>query len=565
MLGEEKSLINNKSICVIGLDGGTFNVVKPLVEEGKLPNLARLMKEGSWGNLISTIPSYTSCAWPSFLTGKNPGKHGVFYFLSPKKDSYKGEIVSAKSIRTTTLLKILSIKGKRIGVVDIPLTFPPEEVNGFLVSGMPIPSHESIFTYPPELHTELIRECGEFLMEDDVIKPFYAGNLIETIKMLYKYAENRKKVALYLLSKYKYDFFMIVFRGVDIIQHYGLRYENKTYCKKHPDEAKKYGYLVTQYYEVIDAACGEILQTIDKNCQVIIMSDHGITPLRKHFFVNKWLINEGLLKLRKYYKYHLSTSKHTIADVLKKINLNNLLGLIPKNLSNYKITICRLRKTTHLSNCVNWKKTKAYATWTGGEELIRINLKGREPQGIVDEEEYETLRDDIIRRLYTIYDNESGKQVIENVHKREEFYHGPYVKSAPDLIYVTDNMSYYPLGDIEIKDVIGIREDKFFAPHHQKGMIIMCGTNIKKGMQFTGEANIVDLAPTILYLLGLPVPEDMDGQILLEMIENSYRESNPVNYEIVKPQEVSIIPEELYSVEEKYRIEEHLKGLGYIS
>lgn len=559
---------SSKRVFVIGLDGGTFTFVKPLIEKGLLPNLAKMIQKGSWGNLTSTIPHNTPCAWPSFMTGKNPGKHGVFHFFGSKTDGYEGYLVNAKSIRAKTLWQLLKASGKKVGLVDIPLTYPPEPVNGFLVAGIPLPSTANIFTYPPHLYSELIRECGDFPHEDNLVRLFYSGRPSEALRELYAFTENRLRATLYLMSRYEWDFFMVVFRGTDFIGHYGARFSNADYCQRHSDEAAKYGQVIPQYYEAIDRAIGKILENLDDDCSIIIMSDHGIGCLDKNFYVNKWLMDEGLLRLKRFRKlrgYHLTIIQYSIYRILQKMKLQILANLLPKSLAEKRIGIPRIKINTHPSTRIDWKKTKAYSLWTSGEGIIRLNVKGRSPEGIVEAgAEYEEMRNHIINRLYAIKDPEAGgKRVIQKAFKREELYKGPYVEEAPDILFLMDETGYSSWSDLDSEATLLCNDRDFFGPHHLEGMLITKGKDLTEGVELK-DARIIDLAPTILYLLGLPVPDDMDGRVLLEMIEDSYRQSEPVRYESVAGQEEPFSPEEFYSGEEKSRIEKHLKEMGYI-
>lgn len=561
--------MDRKRVFVIGLDGGTFTIVKPMVQKGMLPHLAKMMQKGSWGNLMSTIPHNTACAWPSFMTGKNPGKHGVFHFFNSKTDSYEGYLVNAKSIRAKTLWQILSAHGKKVGVVDVPMTFPPEPVNGFLISGMPLPSSATIFTHPPHLYTELIRECGDFPHEDTVIKLFHEGRGSEFLKQLYMFTENRLQATLYLMRRYEWDLFMVVFRGTDFVGHYGARFWSNDYCQRHPEEASKYSELITQYYEAIDRAIGKILEHLDDDCRVIVMSDHGIGPLKKHFYVNKWLTTVGLLKLKKFHKfrtYYLTIPRYSLHQIFEKIHLGFLANFLPRCLSGKIIPIPRIRMNSHPSKYIDWKKTKAYSPWTSGEGIIRLNVKGRSSQGIVENgEEYEKIRDYIIGRLYAIRDSETNDRVIEKVFKREEIYSGPFVEEAPDILFLMDETGYFSRSELESKEILVCRDNDFFGPHHLDGMLIMQGKDLTENMALK-DVRIIDLAATILYLFGLPVPDDMDGRVLSEAIESSYKTSIPIRYRnIANGEEISLGVDAIYSPDEKKHIEEHLRALGYMS
>ena len=472
-----------EKVLVIGLDGATFDVIRPMIEQNRLPNIAGLIGSGVHGKLTSTIPPHSPVAWSSFVTGKNPGKHGVYYFLGDTLETYNRALVSSKSIRTEKLWQILSRNGKRVGIIDVPLTYPPDEVNGFMISGMLTPSEESIFTYPANLHTELIIKLGDYPLEERVLHEFKKGNALDALKQLYYLTNKRRDAAFYLMHKYDWDFFMIVFRGTDLIQHVAFKFWDKNYCKQHELECTKFGEIIFQFYEKIDAIIGDILTQVRDKCTTIIMSDHGMRPVSKHFFINKWLIKEGFLRLKRFY---------LLASIFK------------------------IRNTPSL---IDWSKTKAFSSWAGGEAMIRINLAGREPCGSVKPgREYEQIREQIIDRLYQIKDPDTGNPIIEKVYKKEEIYSGPFLREAPDLQIVTNDMSYHPRGEFAAKQVLMTPQEATPGMHHIDGILIMNGPPIRKATQISG-ARIIDLAPTILYLLNLPIPDDVDGRVLFEALK----------------------------------------------
>ncbi len=549
-------------VLIIGLDGADWKVMDPLIEEGRLPHIASLIAQGSSGVLRSTILQHSPIAWTSFSTGKNPGKHGIFYFDATLANSYTTQFLNSTFIRAKTIWEILSDYGKKVGVIDVPITYPPREVNGYMVSGIPIPSEESIFTFPAYLHTELIREFGEFPFEDSITIPFYRGDILSALKELYRFTDHRHRVAQYLMKKMDWDFFMVVFRGTDLLQHASWRYGMEDYSSAHPKETEKFSEIMSQFYEKIDDIIGEIVNAAG-DAHIFVMSDHGFGPLKKNFFVNRWLVKEGFMKLKPFISLRRRTvykRSLTIGALMERFVLQN--EHIPRRLANWKIMIPMVRSRPY-HDLVDWSKTLAYATWRGGDEIIKVNLKGREPLGCVETgKEYEEVRDRIIERLYALRDQDTGQQVIQKVYKKEEIYSGPFVKDAPDLLYETGDWSYHPLADLMGEEIVMTSEKAFPALHHPEGILIMNGKHIKKGNKIQ-VACILDIAPTMFYLMGLPIPDDFDGNVLLNGITQDYLLSNPI---IGQKDEVLTLDEkkESFTQEEQKRIEEHLKSLGYM-
>ena len=546
-------------ILIIGLDGATLGIIEPLVKAGRLPSFASFMQEGVWGKLKSTVLPVSPPAWTSFMTGKNPGKHGIFGFVTPLAGEYKARLVTGQDIKARPFWEYLKPEEK-IGLVEVPMTYPPKPINGVMISGMMVPSHFKVFTHPASLHTELIRELGDYPIDIWLQKYAHKGDLLEGLRALYYYTSFRQKAALYLLKKRgPFDFFMVVFRGTDFVQHYAFKFLDKDYVKEHPEEGEKFGEVIYQFYEKMDTYIAEIMQKVDKDCTIIVMSDHGGGPLKKYFYINSWLIKEGYLKLKRGVKKNqIKLRKRPLERVFKRLHLEHLL---PASLRRAKLPLpCVIEYPP--DELVDWENTKAYANliWTDG--VIRINLKGREPQGSVSEKEYESLKDEIKEKLLSLIDPETGKPFIEAVYKREEIYHGPYVKDAPDILIITKNIEYAFKIDLVEGKFLEKPLDPSPATHRMDGIFFMKGPAVCKGKKLKN-LNITDVAPTVLYLMGYPIPEDMDGRVIEEAIREDYLQAHPIVFSEEKG-EFKITPAQAYTPEEAAEIEKELRSLGYM-
>src|SRR3989344_492838 len=557
--------MNGKKIFVVGLDGATFDVIRPMVEAGKLPTFAKIMAEGAYGNLRSTIPPVTPPAWASFMTGKNPGKHGVYSFSAFVNGSYEAQLATGQSIRAKRLWDYFN--NDRVALIDIPMSFPPQQINGYMISGWPVPSEESLFTYPPELHTEIMQEVGEYVIDKTFIgrsmKMLQEGNGIEALAYLAKFSQQRKDAALYLLkNKGPFDFFMVVFRGPDFIQHILFKVFDEEYAKRNPTFCKKYQGAIFQFYEKMDRYLAELMEAAGKETTVIVLSDHGAGPVRKRFYINRWLKKEGFLHTRKWMSQRsIKVDRKPLSYFLDRTGFSFLNRSVFSPIRQLHIPYPR-RHQQHPSLLVDWDRTSAFAILILTDGIIRINLAGREPAGIVSQANYDKVRAEIIRKLKEVVDPDTGETVIEEVYRREDIYSGPYLNEAPDLIVVPRDYSYDFSPNLD-DGILLERPEGLKGTHRMDGIFFAIGRHVKAGTALSN-INITDIAPTILYLMGKPVPDDMDGRVINEAFDEEYFKINPPKYYKVNDNiSPKADPQELLT-EDQETIMNALKGLGYM-
>ncbi len=578
-----KNATTNK-VIVIGLDGATFDLIKPWMEEGKLPHLRDIMGRGVHRCLMSTIHPSSEQAWPSFMTGKNNGKHGIFGFQMRVDGTYNTHITNASHVRGPTLWRILSDWGKRVAVINVPMTYPPEPVNGVLISGLGTPSVDSTFTYPADLYQELKGAVGEyvieptkdqngFLSEDEALSRF-AESVLHTIEM-------RLNATKYIAQTRDWDFLMVVFGASDRVCHSFWKYIDPAHPQYREEEAKLHGQVIADTYAKLDEAVGELLNSIaDDNMTVFVISDHGFGPIYKVVYLNRWLELEGFL-VRDVdggagQQIALQTSLQRAFSNLLRWCIGHLDGFAPfewlKAKAIYQWLPQRFRDKVYATMAfsdINWLCTRAYALGPWGS--IYLNVAGREPQGVVEPgESYHRIREEIIERLKEFRDPDTGELVFTKVYRREEVYTGPCLELAPDIVpLIREDM--YQVATIDWRAdksavIASLDSGLQFAEgrsgnHNRRGIFMAFGQHIGRG-QVLDKAQIIDLTPTILYLLGLPVPSDMDGQVLTDIFANEYVEEHPVVYgekEVDDTQWGS-----LYTAEEAELVEEHLRQLGYL-
>lgn len=534
-----------KKVFVIGIDGATLDLVGPWAEQGKLPTFSRIIREGVYGHLKSTFPPLTPPAWTSSLTGKNPGKHNIFDFFKHEPGSYKKKIVSTGDRKSEAIWNILSDQGKKVGLLNVPVTYPPEKIKGFIVTGLLTPSLESEFAYPPWLKDELLKVLDYKIGID--LRKLIKGDEDAFLNEVSEVTEKKREALWYLLKKFELDCFMIVFSALDPLQHFFWRFIDENYPQYYLDGHVKYRDAILNHYKLLDRIIGDLLAAVGHESSLLIYSDHGFGPLYKDVFINNWLEERGFLKL----KWNL--------EGLKWRYIKNK-AYLPKKIRE-AINVDHHRDSKLIS-AIEWKATKAYFSSLSSQS-IRINLKGREPEGSVEEGgEYDALRDRLSQELQEIRDDDTGERLVERVLKREDIYFGDYVKNAPDLLVKMKEGYCLQEGFGEslimpAKQSIALRS----GDHRPDGVVFIRGEGIRKGAHIES-AEIVDIAPTILYLMGLSVPGDMDGKVLREAFEIEYLDKNPVQYGEEKATYEKTEYE--FTRDETEEVEKRLRGLGYL-
>ena len=537
-------------LLILGIDGATFDLVLPWVKGGYLPNLARLMEKGVHSTLDSTLPPVTSPAWPTFMTGCNPGKHGVFDFIQPSGADFS--LVNATKIKQPTLWQRLSQAGYRVGVLNVPVTYPPQSINGFMVSGILSPKGGQI-CFPTNLIERYSAELGEYRVAPNI--QYKTGTESEYIADIYNLIHSHGRWALQLMSNEPWDVLMVHFIALDIMMHALWRFMDHNHARY---EAGPFEHAIRDGYMLVDDYIGRMLAIIPDDASVIVMSDHGFGPLSNIVNLNVYLMKKGLLKLKqdpitrvKAAAFRRGLTPAGAYSLIEKAGLQNLATRVSKDTRNQVVS-------KFLSfDSVDWSQTVAYSMGHVGQ--IYLNLAGREPQGIVQPHEYEQRRQEVVDALMELCD-QTGRTLISQVIVREETYHGPYAAYGPDIHLVIDdyNMIAFPLFATTGKVITNqIRGDS--GCHRREGIFIACGPSINENLHLSN-ANILDLAPTILQLLGNPVPRLMDGQVL----QSIFREPADIAYVDEEEAVTGKVSSQALSEEETRQVEERLRSLGYL-
>ncbi len=535
-------------LILFGIDAATFDVIKPAVEAGKLPTIGRMMKEGSWGVLKSIIPPLTAPAWTTIMTGVNPGKHGVFEFWARREDSYTTRLISSVTRKTPAIWDLLNQAGLRVGVLNVPITYPPEEIEGWMVSGMMgAPGFSEEVCVPRELAKEVEALVGNYPM----IPAHKTGRGYYDFAHLRQQIASRTVVTMELLRKYPVDVVIVVCNYTDHVQHCFWGRPGFT-----TPEGEYIEDIILYTYQQADHFLEQLLDFCGEETTTLIISDHGAGPVEEYLDIEAFLVAQELVVLKDQRRLALLNSiKNLIPYRLRKKVLRSRWGEQTKSIL-YK----------HRTDCMNWPQTKAYNI--GSYLGLRLNVKGREPQGCIDPQDFDECRQQI-RDLLTDYRHPETGAPVFDIYYPEELFEGPYLSDAPDLLGITGKENIH-LAQFTDSLFVPAQEMERIAPpgrpgvHRLAGVIIGAGPHLRAQALDT-EAQLVDITPTVLYALGLPIPAYCDGQVLTNLFNSDFVSAHPPRYtDIPMQREAEDTEESVYSEQEHEQIKQRLSDLGYL-
>ena len=452
-----------KRVLIIGWDCAAPELVFDAFK-ADMPNTRRLMEEGIYGELESTIPPITVPAWMCMMTSRDPGELGIYGFRNRKDHSYDAlTIANSRVITMPTLWDLLGQAQKKSVVLGVPLTYPAKPFPGWMVTSFLTPNLNSQWTFPRRLTREITQVASDYMID---IPNFRTDRRAELEQQLLKMTVERFKLARYLLETKDWDLFTMVEMGSDRLHHAFWRFWDKTHPKYEPNSP--FSDTMRNYYRTLDAELGEILACVDENTTVMVVSDHGAKRMDGGICVNEWLRKHGYLTLK--------TEPSGI--------------------------------TRWTPDMVDWSQTKAWGEG-GYYARIFINVEGREPNGIVNMQDYESIRDELKSQLEAIVD-EKGDNIGTRVFKPEEVYR-ECRNIAPDLIVYFGNLFWRSVGSVGYNSIYTYENDT--GPddcnHAEMGIFI-----IKNGQQAQGlvsPKSLYDIAPTVLNEFGIDIPEAMQG------------------------------------------------------
>lgn len=471
------------SVLLIGIDGASWRLFQPWLDSGELPVLDNIIKQGIKGDMLSTIPPESGSAWVSLSSGKNPGKHGIFNFLTDD-----GKLINSKRIKTDRIWNILSRNNKKSCIINIPVTYPVEEINGVIVSSFLTPPNEKIYSSPAEIMGLLNKNnykidintgMGAFMPDSKETKDKSKAILAEVADIL----KNRYLTLMDLMEN-KWDFFMVNFKECDAIQHFFWG-KNK---------------ILLNFFKELDSYLGNLIKKFsekNENPYVFIVSDHGFnsSPTRS-FNIKVWMQKNNIIK-----------DKRTILQKTVPVIYKSLMKLP------FFKSLFRFDKARELRESFQNKSSSSSGIFYRDEGIYIDKNK-------IDEKEYEDLRDKLILELNKVNDPKTGNKVFKILKKREEVYSGDFLNKAPDIIALSYHYCcvIFSYAESEMfKDYTTFIPGRHFSDI--ECILAVNGKDIRKAE--IKENSITDICPTILHILGVPIPQDIDGEVLKDLFSHN--------------------------------------------
>jgi len=369
-------------VLIVGIDGGSFDIILPLVREGKLPHIRDLIDQGSHGYLETTMPPMTFPAWTSYMTGVNPGKHGVFDFTERIPGTYMIRFINAKARKAKTLWRLVSEANKRVGVMAVPVTYPPEEVNGFMICGFDAPGVDALgdtqSMYPPELLHELKEHVGDYIISSNIIKEVDRGRADLAIDIVLNTLGRKAETAKYLYQKEPWDLFMVLFGESDLVGHHYWKHIDPRSPFYEPGSNEKCKKAVERVYQKIDQTIGELMTFAPSDTTFLLMSDHGFGGSGDHvLYLNQWLAQEGFLRFKTKSNRLLNTLLIHPLMFAKRYGIKYLPTQVKQNIFRKRTGIANNMESWLRFSKIDWGKTLAYSEETPYYPTVWLNLKGR--------------------------------------------------------------------------------------------------------------------------------------------------------------------------------------------
>ncbi|GMW00758.1 MAG: hypothetical protein AMXMBFR84_18950 [Candidatus Hydrogenedentota bacterium] len=520
-------------VVLIGLDGMDPALAERWMADGRLPNLDRLRREGSYLPCESVKPPVTFPAWTTCVTGVNPGKHGIFDFTTLVRGEHRLKFINSSHRRAPAVWNILSAAGKRVAVIGVPGTYPPEPINGIMVSGFDSPVATSVdrgCVYPPDRFDE-VRHWRFADFQESHIGPGWHAKALEK---LHAKINDKEAILVRLLQQEPWDFFMTVFGESDTVAHHFWLFHDPD----SPRHLPGFEHSIRGIYERLDTAVGRLMASAGSGTTVMVVSDHGFGGSGTGVVhMNNWLAENGYL--------HFAPGRDS---VLKKVALRAIPTRWRGALFRRMEGVATLAESRSRFAGIDWARTTAWSEELNYFPTVRVNVQGRDPYGLVPPEEYDDFCNTLCKDLMTW-------EAVAKAYRNDAIYHGPYVREAPDIIVELALENGYshsclrkrggpPFRRLENRELFGGKERGMTGNHRPMGVFF------SSRQTPCGYATLEDIAPSVLAEIGIAGP-DMDGTSLFA----AYTPSEDCAFAAAPA---------AYSPDQERQIEQRLRDLGYL-
>lgn len=543
--------MNFPRTLVIGIDGATFDLLKPWADAGLLPTFAHLLKHGAHASLDAFPHMNSAAAWTNLVTGYNPAQHSIFHFISEHHAGNTMHPVTGRDRREPAFWHTLANAGQRVGVMNVPISFPAENVNGFMVSGMDTPDMNLRgFAQPKEIFQDLSRAGIEYIVDVPSIGQLVKSGVKTLPRILRDMTTARTRAFLHLLKQYPCDSAMLVYVASDRLSHYFWQTTPPL-----PD-APEWEPL-RELFQLYDRELETLLAQADRDTTVFLLSDHGFGALQNGMFGLNTLLRQLGYQTRQTRPSRTSFSGSLLRMGRQIVPLSwqsRLAQRFPDVHSK------ALRSDRH--GALDWTRTRAEATIGGA---LKFNTTARSVHGIVTDETYGALWSELAEVINALTDPESDKPIVSQVHPLTDFYRGPYSTSAPDLLTrwnhdtLRNGLAYRRHGH-DITVFPESPKNDWTGTHYPNGIFIAYGKGIRPGIAHATVSHF-ELAPTLLYLHDQPIVQDMDGRVLTDWFEPDFVAQHSIKTRAAS--EYTPRAENLNAAENDL-IESRLRQLGYI-
>lgn len=508
--GRESALMRARDpvgrVVVVGFDGLSPVMVDKWVRERKLPNMARAMGEGAYGGCMTVIPPSSASAWSSAVTGVNPGKHGIYGFLKELQEGGNKRAIfnTSRDRGFSAVWDVACDYGRRACIINIPLSSPADSLDGVMIAGFPHTSEDQIaYFWPPEVEKRL----GSYRYDAFTVS-CAKGEEEKFLRNMEEISGRRLDLGLDFFDTGGWDLFWIVFTFTDRTQHYMWKYMDAQHPQYDPALRNAYGDRIEWAYRRADAFLGEFMKRLQGDDLLIVMSDHGFGPL-----------------------YYIVNSRNFLQRTF-----------------------------------ATWGRSRGEGSADGDENVLcadffgckfKIDVSGRNA-----EEKFVAIRARLIESLEQLEDPERGGKIVDSIYVKEDIYEGPYVSRGPDVLCLEKPgylfFSLDATSDLRLLDRGPLPDRAFSGFHRRVGTIFMYGNAVAPGQRI--ETRIVDITPTILTYLGVPVPSETDGTVPREAFRDEYRD----RVTLVKSDQSGYKKPTGLASQDWQKIENQLRAVGYI-